>query len=558
MVAFFSRMIGYTYPWEKYAQVLIHDFIEGGMENTSATALADDITVFDARARVDHSPTSLIAHELAHQWWGDVVTCKDWRHLWLNEGFASYFDPLYHEHAFGRDEFDYSMYRNQQEGIETDKRLGRKPIVSVGSYGANIYARGSAVLHMLRFVLGDQLFWRALHHYIARYQFMPVETHDLQEAIEEATGQNLYWFFDQWLYKAGYPVFHLSYRYSDTTHSVLLSVRQEQKIDSLTGVFRSPVDIDIASHAGTITHHVDILTRDTTFTLPCPAPPQLVIFDKGNWLLKELVWEKSRDEWMYQSESARNPIDRILAVQQLARLSNNESFVPLLSRIARHDRFWAVRREAVTTAGRLMVEDEPLRQQLSAALIAATSDPRPEVRTAAVGQLGNFRGANITDALRASLHDSSYDVVAAALGSLTRTDSAGAAPVLEQYVDVPSYRNILQIVALRSLVRVDSSEGIALALQKTRYGEPQWTRFTALSILDRYAKGREEFKPLLSSLVDDKNRLIQSTAIRMLGEIGNKADLPLLERIASDKENQNAATAEGSIEKILKRKSGDQ
>ena len=97
MIRFFSATTGIAYPWEKYAQVLIHDFVVGGMENTSATSLADEATVFDARARLDNSPTSLIAHELSHQWWGDLLTCKDWRHLWLNESFASYFDPLYHE-----------------------------------------------------------------------------------------------------------------------------------------------------------------------------------------------------------------------------------------------------------------------------------------------------------------------------------------------------------------------------------------------------------------------------------------------------------------------------
>jgi aminopeptidase N len=114
MIRFFNEKIGFVYPWEKYAQVLIHEFVVGGMENTSATSLADNATVFDARARTDQSPTSLIAHELAHQWWGDVVTCKDWRHLWLNESFASYFDPLYHEATVGGDHFAFTMYEAQK------------------------------------------------------------------------------------------------------------------------------------------------------------------------------------------------------------------------------------------------------------------------------------------------------------------------------------------------------------------------------------------------------------------------------------------------------------
>src|SRR5512140_545210 len=134
MIQFFNKKTGFDFAWETYAQVLIADFIEGGMENCSATTLMDDITVYDARTRVDESPVSLIAHEMAHQWWGDVVTCKDWRHLWLNEGFASYFDPLYFEYSRGRDEFEYIMSECQQAGINIDKHMGRKPVVSVGSY----------------------------------------------------------------------------------------------------------------------------------------------------------------------------------------------------------------------------------------------------------------------------------------------------------------------------------------------------------------------------------------------------------------------------------------
>ncbi|TLY27293.1 MAG: M1 family metallopeptidase [Ignavibacteria bacterium] len=145
MVKFFNEKIGYSYPWEKYAQVLITDFIEGGMENTSATSLLDWATVYDARQRLDNTPTGLIAHELAHQWWGDVVTCKDWRHLWLNESFASYFDPLYHEYWLGEDEFQMMMLNDQLAGVHVDTAVGRKPIVSVGSYGTNVYPRGAAV-----------------------------------------------------------------------------------------------------------------------------------------------------------------------------------------------------------------------------------------------------------------------------------------------------------------------------------------------------------------------------------------------------------------------------
>jgi len=161
IMKFLAERIGVPYPWPKYAQVELTDFMYGGMENTSATTLLDESIILDARARLDESPAGLIAHEMAHQWWGDLITCKDWRHLWLNESFASYFDPLYLEASAARDEFIYHLYGDQQAGINIDRALGRKPVVSQGTYTTNVYPRGSAILHMLRFTLGDSLFWRA-------------------------------------------------------------------------------------------------------------------------------------------------------------------------------------------------------------------------------------------------------------------------------------------------------------------------------------------------------------------------------------------------------------
>ncbi|HTY59406.1 MAG TPA: M1 family metallopeptidase [Bacteroidota bacterium] len=553
MVRWFSEKIGYKYPWEKYAQVLIHDFIEGGMENVSATSLADDATVYDARARVDESPTSLIAHELAHQWWGDVVTCRDWRHLWLNESFASYFDPLWHEHALGKDEFDYTMFNAQRSGINADKRLGRKPIVSVGSYGDNIYPRGASVLHMLRFVLGDKLFWRALHHYIMKYQHTPVETADLTTAIEEATGQNLYWFFDEWVYKAGYPVFDLSYAWNDSARSIALHVRQTQKTDSLTAVFRMPVDVEVTTPGGAFTRRVNILTGDTILTLPADAQPRLVIFDKGNWLLKEMKWTKTQEEWFYQAEHAANPVDRLLAVREISGMHSGTQSLSLLAGIALKDPFWAVRREAVDALEKFDSLDTGGKRELTAALMAAAADRKPDVRAAAVTQLGLCRGDTVSMSLRGALRDSSYRVVAAALRSIAKVDSASARDILLAYMDVPSHRNVIASSALRSLATVDSAGALDLALLKGRSGQPTEMRFASLGILGRYGKGKEDVLRLLESIALERQSFVRSFAIRILGDIGNAQVLPLLENIAADGKDRSADAAKASAQKIRKR-----
>ena len=552
MVKWFGEKIGYKYPWAKYAQVLISDFVEGGMENVSATSLADYAAVYDARARVDEPPTSLIAHELAHQWWGDVVTCRDWRHLWLNESFASYFDPLWHEHALGRDEFDYMMFNAQQGGIHSDRHTGRKPIVSVGSFGANIYPRGASVLHMLRFVLGDRLFWKALHHYIVKYQHTPVETNDLKTAIEEATGQNLYWFFDEWVYRAGYPVFDLSYDWSDSAHTVLLHVRQTQKTDSLTGVFRTPVDVEVTTPEGGTTQRFNIFSLDTTLAVPAPSKPRLVIFDRGNWILKELKWTKSAEEWTYQAEHAPGIVDRLRAVQELSEMKNNASYIPTVARITREDPFWAVRREAVLALDKIDSAGTDGKRQIATALVAAAGDRHAAVRLAAVTQLRDYQEDRVIAALHDALKDSSYRVVAATLGSIAKADSANAGRLLLPFVDVPSHRNIIAASALRALGSVDSLRGVTLALARGRNGQPQELRFASLGILSRYGKGRKDAVHLLESIALEKESFVRGYAIRLLGDFGDPEAIPLLEKIAADTADRSSPQAKTSVEKLRK------
>ncbi len=552
MITFFNEKIGFSYPWEKYGQIILQDHF-GGMENTSATTLSDVSTVFDARVRLDNSPVGLIAHELAHQWWGDVVTCKDWRHLWLNESFASYFEPLYREHLLGKDEFTHEMYGSQQAGIYVDTARGRKPVVSVDSYGENIYPRGAAILHMLHFVLGDQLFWKGINHYITKHQFTPVETNDLKLAFEEATGQNLYWFFDEWLYKAGHPIFNVSYQWSDSAKAIFLKVSQTQTMDSLTGLFQMPVDIEVTAASASVTHRVNILTKDTTFTLPCATKPELVIFDKGTWLIKELKFDKSPDEWAYQAALASNPVDRILALQELARLSNNERFVPVFISRMNDDPFWIVRREAISQSGKIEIKEASLKEQLKNALLAATRQQKSAIRDAAVGQLGKYKGSDVVETLRAALQDSSYNVISTALRSLAKADSTNVMPTLKTYLDYPSFRNRVSSAALNTIATIDSTQAIALSLERAKYGVEAGTRFTALGILRKYGKGRNDVLSFSLSLLNDKNEGIRSTAARALGEIGDEAAITPLEKVANDNDNAAKDAAKASIEKIKKR-----
>jgi len=547
IMKFFNEKIGYRYAWEKYAQVTIADFMYGGMENTSATTMLDRILVFDARSRIDQSAVSLIAHEFAHQWWGDVVTCKDWRHIWLNEGFASYFDPLYIEHAFGEDEFINTMYGAQQGGIHSDRILGRKPIVSVGSYQANVYARGASVLHMLRFVLGDELFWRAIHHYIVKNQFTSVETNDFKNAVEEATGQNLYWFFDQWVYKAGHPVFDVTYSYNDSLRSLFLTVKQTQSLDTLTGIFRTPVDVEIVTAKGSSIHRINIVKEESTYTFSSTGKPKLVLFDKNDWILKEVNYlNRSNDEWRYQAEFGSDVVARRTAVEHVAKNDTAGESISLLVKISHSDPFWGVRLAAVNSLGMIPRETD----EKTDALISALSDTKSYVRSSAAVQLGNIRTAKVSEALHKALSDSSYSVEANSVTALSKVDSTNSLSLIKERLDVRSYGNQVANAALNALARLDSVDGVNVALQKVKYGANADGRSTALNVLKQYGRYREDVKAMCAILLNDNSRYIKQSAADFLGDVGNESQLPKLENLANKKSDPASGAAEKAVGKI--------
>src|SRR5262249_43150899 len=194
MVAFFSEQTGYDYPYPKYVQTMVKDF-GGAMENITATTMTDT-AVHDKRAQIDISSDEIASHELAHQWFGDLVTCRDWGEIWLNESFATFMEAVWNEHEKGRDDYLYEMYNNQQAYFQAWFQGNRRPIVTKryedpdGLFDTYAYPRGGAVLNMLRFTLGEDRFWKAIHHYLKTNEWRNVETAQLNVAIEEATGQN--------------------------------------------------------------------------------------------------------------------------------------------------------------------------------------------------------------------------------------------------------------------------------------------------------------------------------------------------------------------------------
>lgn len=347
MVKFYSDYIGVQLPWDKYAQIVIQDFMFGGMENTTATTMNDNSINLSDRDLLDGTSDGLVAHELAHQWWGDHVTCRDFRHLWLNESFATYFETLYTERFKTKEDFETEVYDNQYAGIQSDRSRGRRPIVHPDSYTTNLYPRGASVLHMLRFILGEENFRVSLKHFLQKHAFQLVSTEDFQTAIEEVTGQNLYWFFEEWIYKAGYPQFAVSWEHDASAGVLIVKVRQTQPVDSLTGIFKTPFLMEVESDSGKQLQKFWTASADTVYKFTNVYGLKNVIFDKWNYLLETTACEKPEAMWLHQLETAENFTEIYDAFLGLGDSVYSETVFNALMKVYQHHPYANARAEAL-------------------------------------------------------------------------------------------------------------------------------------------------------------------------------------------------------------------
>lgn len=520
MLELFSRKIGYRYPWPKYAQIACDEY-GGGMEHTSATTLGLR-TLRDERAYLDYSPDWLVAHELAHQWWGDLLTCKDWAELWLNESFASYFETIWAEHDLGADDAAWDRHNQAQSYLDEDRRRYRRPIVSYrynepgAMFDRHSYPKGSRVLHMLRYVLGDEGFWRVLRHYAHKHQFQVVETADLRVAVEEVTGQGLNWFFDQWLYRGGHPQFDVRWEWDDETSTARVMVRQTQQLDELTPLFEMPLDVVLVTSAGPERRQVRVSKAEETFHFQFDERPRRVLFDPEDWILKELVFHKSKQEWLDQLAHDEHLMARREAAVALGALAPDPDAAAALVRALGDDPFWGLRAEAARLLGTF-----PTAAVRDALREAARQDERSDVRRAAVAALVDSPHADTSQTLREVIaHDPSYPTIAAALRTLAKIDSYGARPDLIAALDVPSDGDVVLAAACEGLVDIkDETIREKLLLLLGPPATPQ-RRTVVLEALAPLALGDTVVLEAMAAQLDDRRPTIRRAAANALGSTG--------------------------------------
>ena len=355
MIVFFNRVFGYDYPWRKYDQVSVPS--GGGMESTSATAMTHRIMV-DERGEPDFPAIGIVSHELAHQWWGDLVTLRSWAHTWLNESFATYADYLYRRFEKGDDEGALDLRDKLDAYLREARTRYIRPIVSdrydspEDMFDAHTYPKGARILHMLRALVGDEPFFKTLSHFLHRYAFDAVDTADFIRSVKTVTGQNLDWFFDQWLYKPGHPVFEVGSEWDPVSKLVRLKVAQVQDLSRGVPVFRVPVSVKLVTPGKTDIRRIWIERKEETFGLPLEEKPLLVRFDADNVLVMEIAFPRESEELLFQLRHD-DVIGRMDAAAALAAFQDDPRTGAALAASLRSDPFWAVRRSALQALARV-------------------------------------------------------------------------------------------------------------------------------------------------------------------------------------------------------------
>jgi len=368
------------------------------------------------------------------------------------------------------------------------------------------YPRGGAVLHMLRKALGEENWWRAINHYLTKYAHQPVSTDQFRIAIEEATGQSMDWFFDEWLYKMGHPVFRVTQSYDAASKSLTLKIKQEQKPDPDSSYpqatfFQTPVEIEIGTTSGVRVERVTIDAKEEqSFSFPVDAEPLLVNFDYGDTLIKELHFDKTTDALLYELTRDDDVMGRMWALGQLSdrrkdastAAAEKERIANALAASLREDKFWGMRFE--TAAALQGVPGDSVR----AALLAATKDQNPRVRTRAVQALGASKDATLASVYQQMLNDQSYGVIRAAAQALGETKDASAYDALAKLLDTTSWRDNIRIAGLNGLTGLGDKRSFETALKFSASSNPVQLRSAAIPLLAAVGKDDPRAFPIIS------------------------------------------------------------
>jgi aminopeptidase N len=541
MIEFLSTWTAMAYPYKRYDQIVVHDYLFGGMEHTTATTLTER-TLRNERASLDSSSDSLVSHELAHQWFGNTVTCREWPQAWLNEGFATYCEYLWTEHDHGTDEARYNMLSSVLPGYLSESSnnymraiVDRRVHQPIDLFDGHLYNKGAVVLNYLRYTLGDAGFQKSIQRYLRENAQSSVDSHDLMRAVTEETGKRCERFFEQWVFGAGHVKLKLKTKWDESQHLLSLHADQEQNWEGVPDCFYLEFDVDICVDQEWQSHRLTMTERNQTFAFHLAAKPSIVSPDPRAVIPGPIKWNAPETLLCQQLVSDREATGRVRAARALGSKPSLRS-IKALYKALDNDPFWGVAKEAARALAKIKTP------KAQAALLKALPQARhPKTRRAVIKALGEFKDPQVVQALKSTLSaDESIFVEAEAARSLGRTKSASAFEELcAVLTERDSWHDVVRAGCLTGLASLDDPDRcLDLVLEWSQYAKALDCRTAATKALRRLADCSVASQSLrarerLQELVTDPNFRIQLAAIRELGSLGDRRSMGVLEECES-------------------------
>jgi len=428
-IEFFSKVTGIDFPWNKYAEIGVRDYVSGAMENTTATMFGEQ--GHNKRAFADRYYDTGLEHELFHQWFGDYVTAESWSNLTLNESFADFGEVIWLEHKYGKDAADEHLH-NGLQGYLSNSENAKKPLVNFyikrakDAFNGVTYQKGGRILNMLRNYLGEPAFYRGLNIYLKTNAFKSAEAQQLRLAMEEASGLDLNWFFNEWYYGAGHPILNINYKWNDTTKTQTIYLQQTQDGQ----VFTLPMAIDVYANGKKERYKVWVRDRADTFTYKTTAKPDLVNVDADKVLVAQKTDNKTLAAYVFQYFNAPLYLDRFEAIDAAAKNQDDKGAQKVLI-AALNDKFSGLRQKVI---GLLNAQKEDIRNinadlknaALPVLVKLAQNDDNNLVKAAAIRTLVPLKDSAYLDLFKQALNSPSYEVAGAALFGIAQIDPAEA------------------------------------------------------------------------------------------------------------------------------------
>jgi aminopeptidase N len=547
MIEIYSRVLGVNFPWAKYDQSVIPDFTYGGMENVSSTTQTD-LALHGAGGEPENSGRGLNAHELAHQWFGDLTTTATWAHAWINEGLTTYMESVQNEKSRGWAAGQLSWIDQQQQARDADLNeerplvygdaKGRDPIQLF--FSGHIYPKGAQLAHQLRRLLGDSVFWAGMHRFLTDNAYKPVETRDFAIAMEKTSGRDLDWFFDQWAYGIGYPKVQLTRAWDASTKTLTVTLRQTQAIDKTHPFFRFPATVRIVTRDSVVRHEIMMTTQDQKFAIRLPSAPMTFRFDEGGWLLGTVHTDQTPEEL---SELAKHDLDLAGRVWALTALDSSTAPAARDARrfVSLNDPEPTQRAEALRQIG---MYDRDVSKDL---LRASLADPDGIVRGRAIRSLAYGDGAaEQEDAVRLITTDPSFYVQQQALLVYDPSIAQQGTALLVDRIAHGGSASV-RLAAAERLLRKPDAAGLDALESMTAEKETRATRTTALNILARFPD-KSRAIAVATKYLSDGDPLFAVASVQTLGRVGGAEGRTTLQHDAG---TESRVTVKAAIAKVV-------